>query len=380
MSKFSISSLRRLTRCHLLTHSKCDNVTKHRRAGLGADPETLEMRSAFLTTLAALATSAGLLLAAPASAAPTQYPLTLENCGQPVTISAAPKRVVAIGQTQTEILYALGLGDRVVGTAVWFSPVAKAYEAVNATVKRLADKDPSFEAVLAQEPDFVAAMFEWHVGPNGIVGKRDQFAKVKVPTYVSPADCVGKDNTTGGDGVRTQMFSMELVYRNIREFGRIFDVAERADTLIAELKAREDQAVASVAGSNAKDVPVLVWFSSKDVKGDGFMAGKNGVPAYILSKLGARNVITTNEEWPLVGWESIAVVNPAVIVAVRMDRRRFPADDIAVKLNFLKTDPVASKLDAVKNGRIVVMDVGATRAGLDTIDGIEALAQAIAKP
>lgn len=380
MSRFSISSLRRLTRCHLLTHSKCDNITKHRRAGLGADPETLEMRSAFLTTLAALATSAGLLLSAPASAAPTQYPLTLENCGQQVTISAAPKRVVVVGQTQTEILYALGLGDRVVGTAVWFSPVAKAYEAVNATVKRLADNDPSFEAVLAQEPDFVAAMFEWHVGPNGIVGKRDQFAKVKVPTYVSPADCVGKDNTTGGDGVRTQMFSMELVYRNIREFGRIFDVAERADTLIAELKAREDQAVASVAGSNAKDVPVLVWFSSKDVKGDGFMAGKNGVPAYILSKLGARNVITTNEEWPLVGWESIAVANPAVIVAVRMDRRRFPADDIAVKLNFLKTDPVASKLDAVKNGRIVVMDVGATRAGLDTIDGIEALAQAIAKP
>lgn len=380
MSKFSISSLRRLTRCRLLTHSKCDNVTKHRRAGLGAGPETLEMRSAFLTTLAALATSAGLLLSAPASAAPTQYPLTLENCGQQVTISAAPKRVVAIGQTQTEILYALGLGDRVVGTAVWFSPVAKAYEAVNATVKRLADNDPSFEAVLAQEPDFVAAMFEWHVGPNGIVGKHDQFAKVKVPTYVSPADCVGKDNTTGGDGVRTQMFSMELVYRNIREFGRIFDVAERADTLIAELKAREDQAVASVAGSNAKDVPVLVWFSSKDVKGDGFMAGKNGVPAYILSKLGARNVIITNEEWPLVGWESIAVANPAVIVAVRMDRRRFPADDIAVKLNFLKTDPVASKLDAVKNGRIVVMDVGATRAGLDTIDGIEALAQAIAKP
>ena len=258
--------------------------------------------------------------------------------------------------------------------------MAKPYAAVDAKVKRLADNDPSFEAVLAQEPDFVTAMFEWHVGPNGIVGKRNQFEKVKVPTYVSPADCVGKDNTTGGDGVRTQMFTMELVYRNIREFGQIFDVADRADRLIAELKAREDKAVASAAGSKVKDVPVVVWFSSKDVKGDGFMAGKNGVPAYILSKLGARNVITTNEEWPLVGWESIAAANPAVIVAVRMDRRRFPADDIEVKLNFLKTDPVASKLDAVKNGRIVVMDVGATRAGLDTVDGIEALAQAIANP
>ncbi|HEY5795955.1 MAG TPA: ABC transporter substrate-binding protein [Bosea sp. (in: a-proteobacteria)] len=312
-----------------------------------------------------------------ASAQSTRYPVTVENCGHQVTFDKAPKRVVAIGQTQTEILYALGLGDRVVGTAVWFSPVAKRFEAANAGVKRLADNDPSFEAVVAQEPDLVTAMFEWHVGPNGIVGKRDQFAKLKVPAYVSPSDCVGKDNSGAGDGIRTQMFTMELVYRNIREFGQIFDVADRAAALIAELKAREDKAVAAVAGNGAKDIPVTVWFSSRDVKGDAFLAGKNGVPAYILSKLGARNIITTNEEWPLVGWESVAAANPAVIVVVKMDRRRFPADDIELKLNFLKTDAVASKLDAVRNNRIVVMDVGATRAGLDTVDGIEALAKGI---
>ncbi|MCR4522651.1 MULTISPECIES: ABC transporter substrate-binding protein [Bosea] len=320
----------------------------------------------------------GALAAGTATAAPTKYPLTLENCRETITFNAAPKRVVAIGQTQTEILYALGLGDRLVGTAVWFSPVAKPYEAVNAKVKRLADNDPSFEAVLAQEPDLVTAMFEWHVGPNGIVGKRDQFAKVKVPAYVSPTDCVGKDNSGAGDGVRTQMFTMDLVYRNIREFGEIFDVADRAEKLVAELKAREDKAVEQVAKLKAQDVPVVVWFSSKDIKGDGFMAGKNGVPAYILSKLGARNIIATNEEWPLVGWESIAAANPAVIVTVKMDRRRFPADDIEKKLEFLKTDPVASKLDAVRNNRVVILDVGATRAGLDTVDGIETLAKAIA--
>jgi iron complex transport system substrate-binding protein len=325
----------------------------------------------------AVAALLGTVLAGAALAAPTQYPLTIENCRESVTFAAPPKRVVAIGQTQTEILYALGLGDRVVGTAVWFSPVAKPYEAVNAKVKRLADNDPSFEAVLAQEPDLVTAMFEWHVGPNGIVGKRDQFAKVKVPTYVSPPDCVGKDNSGAGDGVRTQMFTMELVYRNIREFGQIFDVSDRAEKLVAELKAREDKAVQAVANVKAKDVPVVVWFSSRDIKGDGFMAGKNGVPAYILSKLGARNIITTNEEWPLVGWESIAGANPAVIVTVKMDRRRFPADDIEKKLDFLKTDPVASKLDAVRNNRVVILDVGATRAGLDTVDGIETLAKAI---
>ncbi|WP_420101744.1 ABC transporter substrate-binding protein [Bosea sp. (in: a-proteobacteria)] len=319
-----------------------------------------------------------LALTGAASAEPTRYPLTLENCRETITFTAPPKRVVSVGQTQTEILYALGLGDRVVGTAVWFSPVAKPYEAINAKVKRLADNDPSFEAVLAQDPDLVTAMFEWHIGPNGIVGKRDQFAKVKVPTYVSPTDCVGKDNSGGGDGVRTTMFTMDLVYRNIREFGQIFDVSDRAEQLVASLQAREQKAVEAVANLKAKDLSVALWFSSKDIKGDAFMAGKNGVPGYILAKLGARNVIETTEEWPLVGWETIAAANPSVIVAVKMDRRRFPADDIEKKLDFLKTDPVASKLDAVKNGRIAVIDVAATRAGIDTVDGIETLVRALA--
>lgn len=327
--------------------------------------------------LAALGLLAASALHGTAVAEPTRYPLTLENCGAQVVIDHAPERVVSLGQAQTEILYTLGLGDRLVGTAVWFSPVAKPYEAVNAKVKRLADNDPSFEAVVGQEPDLVVAMYEWHIGPNGIVGRRDRFDAVNVPVYVSPTDCVGKDNTGAGDGVRTQMYSMDLLYRNIREYGEIFDVADRADALIAKLKQREAAATASVAGLEAKDVSMALWFSSKDIKGDAFMAGKNGVPAYIMSKLGARNIITTDEEWPLVGWESVAAADPDVLVIVKMDRRRFPADDIDAKLDFLKTDPVASKLSAVRNNRIVIVDVGATRPGMEAIDGIEAIAGAI---
>jgi iron complex transport system substrate-binding protein len=321
---------------------------------------------------------AAALFSVPASAEPTRYPLTLENCRESVTFKAAPKRVVSLGQTQTEILYALGLGERVVGTAVWFGPVAKPYEAVNAKVKRLADNDPSFEAVVGLEPDLVTAMFEWHIGPRGAVGRRDQFAKLGIPVYVTPADCVGKDNSGAGDGVRTVPFTMELVHRTILEYGRIFDVSDRAETLVLELKARETRAIQAVAGARTANVPVALWFSSRDLKGDAFMAGRTGIPAYLFSKLGVRNVIASDEEWPLVGWEGIAAANPAVLAIVKMERRRFPADDVEAKLNFLKADPVASQLDAVRKGRIVILDVGATRAGLDAVDGIEALAQALA--
>lgn len=321
---------------------------------------------------------AGLFVLSPAAwADPTQYPLTIRNCGVDITFAKPPQRAVAIGQSSTEILLSLGLADRIVGTAVWFGPVLPAYEAANARIPRLADNDPSFESVVGKEPELVTAQFEWHVGPQGSVGTREQFAGLGIPTYVSPADCVEKDNSGGGDGVRRQLFSMDLVYQEIRDLARIFDVADRGEALVADLRQREAAAIASVAGARLDNVPMVFWFSSKEVAGEAFVAGKNGVPAWILQQLGARNVITTEEEWPLVSWERIAAANPAIIVMAEMSRRRYAADDTAVKLDFLATDPVASQLEAVKDKHFVVMDVQAMQPSIRAVDGIEAVARGI---
>ncbi|GGB02514.1 ABC transporter substrate-binding protein [Brucella endophytica] len=321
----------------------------------------------------------GLLAGATVSQAAehTKYPLTLRNCGVSVTFDKAPQRAVAIGQNSTEILLSLGLADKIAGTAVWVGPVLKPFESENARIKRLADNSPSFESVVGQEPDLVAAQFEWDVGPQGAVGTRRQFGDLGIPTYISPADCVAKDNSGGGDGVRKEPFTMDLVYQEIRELAEIFDVQERGEKLVAELKKREADAIASVAGEKGTGLPVVFWFSSKDVKGDAFVAGRNGAPAYMLRVLGADNIIDTNEEWPLVSWETIAAKNPAVIVIGEMTRRRYAADDPAVKVNFLETDPVVSQLDVVKQKHFVMMDAQAMNPTIRTIDGIEALAAGI---
>mgnify|MGYP003783488971 CR=1 FL=1 len=98
----------------------------------------------FPSRVLALAGLAAFLALSPAAwAEPTQYPLTIRNCGVDVTFAKAPQRAVAIGQSSTEILLSLGLADRIVGTAVWFGPVLQQYEAVNAKIPRLADNDPS---------------------------------------------------------------------------------------------------------------------------------------------------------------------------------------------------------------------------------------------
>ncbi|EDZ48241.1 ABC Fe3+-siderophores transporter, periplasmic binding protein [Rhodobacterales bacterium Y4I] len=313
-------------------------------------------------------------LAAQAAAADETFPLTIENCGQSLTFETPVASSVTVGQAATEVLYALGLGDKVLGTSVWFNDVLPEYAEVNAKVERLADNDPSFESVVAKRPGLVAAQYEWHVGPDGIVAKREQFHDLGIPTYVLPADCAGKDNTTGGDGTRTEMFTTESLYQGIEELAAIFGAAEKGAELVAGYKAREAAAVAKAQEVSLKDASAVFWFSSPEMESDPFVAGQKGAPGYMMQQLGLRNVIETDEEWPTVGWETIAKANPTVIVIARMDRRRFAADDYEKKLEFLRTDPVASQMDAVKNGRIVVMDAQAMDATIRAIPALEDLA------
>ncbi|MBO9455299.1 ABC transporter substrate-binding protein [Paracoccus sp. R12_1] len=315
-------------------------------------------------------------MAAPAAmAAPTEYPLTIDNCGHTLTFSARPDNVVSIGQATTEILYALGQADRLAGTALWFNAVLPDYEDENERVERISDNMPSFEAVVAKRPGFVPTMFEWMIGEQGAVGTREQFADLGIPAYVMPADCESKDNLVGADGTRLAPFDIQTVWDSIDQMAQVMDAQDAGDALIADLKARETAVVERAAAMNLPDASAAVWFSSADLELDPYMAGAMGIPAWMLERLGLRNVVTSDEEWPTVGWETIARADPSVIVIARMDRRRFPADDYDEKLRFLKSDPVTSQMTAVKQDRIVILDAEAMHASIRLIDGLEVLAE-----
>ena len=321
---------------------------------------------------------AGLSLTGLAQAAPTQYPLTVDNCGVAQTFAAAPQRAVTIGQAGTEMLYALGLADRVAGTSLWFNDVLPEYQALNDKVERLADNDPSFEAVVAKRPQLVTAQFEWMVGPQGVVGTREQFAELKIPTYLLPSDCEGKDNLVGADGTRLAPFRIESIYKSVSQLAEIFDVQDRGAALNADLQSRLDAAKQRLAGKDLSDTSALFWFSSADLDIDPYVAGRQGVADFMLQTLGVRNVVTSTEEWPTVGWETLAKANPTWIIIARMDRRRFPADDYQKKLQFLREDPVAQHMDAVKAGRIVILDAEGMQAGIRLFRGLDTLSQAFA--
>ncbi|WP_168013360.1 ABC transporter substrate-binding protein [Halomonas salinarum] len=307
-----------------------------------------------------------------------EFPLEIDNCGRDIIIDSPPKRVVTVGQSATETLYALGLAKKVIATSVWFTPVLPEFQDANADIERIANNDPSFESVVNRRPDLVAAQYEWHVGPTGSVATRDQFHDLGIATYIMPADCDTKDNATGGDGTRTAAFTTDSVYKGILELATIFDVKASGNTLVEELEAREKAAISRAQDLVLPDdLSAVFWFSSPDRSSDPYVAGRLGAPGYMMDKLGIRNVIESDEEWPTVGWESIARADPDIIVVARMDRRRYAADSVEAKLDFLRNDAVASEMSAVKNGHIIEMDAHAMSATMRTVFGLETLVDAL---
>lgn len=130
--------------------------------------------------LLAVAGAALLFTSGLTHAAKTVYPLTIKNCGRDITFNKAPERVATVGQNSTEILYSLGLAERVVGTSLWFGPVPDAYKAANEKVAVIAQNIPSFEGIIAKKPDLVASQFEWQIGPAGTVASYEQFSELNV--------------------------------------------------------------------------------------------------------------------------------------------------------------------------------------------------------
>ncbi|MEU0358590.1 ABC transporter substrate-binding protein [Streptomyces cyaneofuscatus] len=296
------------------------------------------------------------------------FPLTLKNCGRTVTVKAPPQRAVSVDQGSTEILLSLGLADRLAGTATWSDPVMKGLEKANAGVERISENRPSSEKVLDKEPDFLSASFASTLAKGG-VAPREQFEKLGVPTYISPADCIGKDNSGGGDGARTAPLTMDSVYTEVRELSQVFGVPERGDALVEKLQARVAKATDGIDGSKAS---LLYWFSDSKAP---YLAGCCGAPGVITRELGAKNVFDdTHDEWPQISWETVADRNPDVLVIGDLSRTMQTAESAEKKIEFLESNPVTKTMDAVKNRRYVLLSGQAMNPTIRTVDGLERVA------
>jgi len=169
---------------------------------------------------------------------PTAEAVTVENCGVPVTFDVPPQRVVTIKSTSTEMMLALGVGDRIVGTAFQDGPVPEEWAADAADLPEISDFMPSEEAVLELEPDLVYSGWESAFAADA-TGERDELAALGVASYVQPAACRSADVPA--------KLTFDEVFREIQEAADIFGVS--ADDLLADSRPSWMPSSPTIAGS-----------------------------------------------------------------------------------------------------------------------------------
>lgn len=284
-----------------------------------------------------------------APSAAQSYPVHLDNCGTTLTVDAAPERVITVKSSTTELLLALGLGDRIVGAAALDGPIPAGLDADDVSI--ISDSMPGQEAVLALEPDFVYAGWESNFSAEGL-GERAGLDALGVGTYVSPAACKG-------DGYRPDPLTFELVFDEIVEAGVIFDAKDAAAALVAEQRSRLDALIP------AKGRPTALWYSSG--RATPYVGAGIGSPGMIMREAGLANIFDdVDDSWTSVSWETVIAANPDVIVLVDSSW-----NTAASKIAELEENPATAQLDAVRHGHYVILPFAATEAGTRNVEAVE---------
>lgn len=290
-------------------------------------------------------------------AADAAFPLAIDNCGTELVLDAPPERVVTIKSTSAELLLALGLGEKIVGTAFSDGPVPEEWAASPAPPV-LAEKVPSREAVLASAPDLVFAGWESNFSADG-AGERSQLTDLGVATYVAPAACQQA-------GYRPAPLTFEDVFASIEEAGEIFGAPDAAAELVESQRAELEG-----LSPSAKDYSALWYSSGSDTP---YVGAGSGAPAMLMEGAGLVNIAgDIDAGWSPYSWEAVADADPDVIVLVDS-----AWGSVEKKKTVLESHPVISQLSAVKEGRYLVVPFAASEAGVRNVETVQSLIEQLA--
>lgn len=299
---------------------------------------------------------AGCALTPPASTpTPTAAgPVVVTNCATEVNFETAPERVVTIKSTSTEMLLALGLGDRIVGTAFQDGPVPDEWAADAAGLVSIAEKVPSEEVVLELEPDLVYTGWESNFSPEG-AGEREELASLGVHSYVSPSAC-----QSAGQPAK---LAFDDIFSDIQEVADIF----RVDA--APLLAAQQAALEGI--EPAGDGRTALWFSSgSDTP---YVGAGIGAPQLVLETIGLKNIAgDVDATWAPFNWEAVVDADPDFIVLVDATW-----NDVAKKIGILESNPATANLTAVVQRRYLIVPFPASEAGVRTVDAAVSLNEQI---
>ena len=255
-----------------------------------------------------------------------QFPVTIiDGNGNEVVFDKPPERIVAFDSAVVEILFAIGEGDRVVGTHSFAS-----YPPEVADIPRVGGAfDMDIEATVALEPDLVFIFFDRFMPDLERTGLRVLYIKTLSDDFTRVAD-------------------------RIRTWGLITGNPASAEVVAADFEARIERIKEIMA-------PFAVGPSIFQDESDLWTPGPDTLIGQVFQMLKLQNIAYDVSGYIQLSPEVIVERNPQFIIASFSDA--------------ISDNPAFKDVNAVKNGAVYVLTSDALSvAGPRYIDGIEDLA------
>jgi iron complex transport system substrate-binding protein len=274
-----------------------------------------------------------------ASSPATDFPVTVvDDDGVSVTIPARPNRIITFAPSNTEIVFALGLGDDLVGVSGSFDdypPEAKDIQQVGGAGEF--GEKPNVEKVVALQPDLFLTISG---GDDWKQRLRDLGVPVFTINATDLADLLG----------------------DIRTVGKITGVGERAEALVGDMTAQD----ASIEAQVAAEAPVSCFFEA--FYPPLTSVGPNTFIFDLLRRAGCDPVSAgAKSDYPEWSIDQLVADGPAFYLV---------ASESGVSPEAVAKRPGFSAIDAVVQGHVYLVDSDLiSRPGPRVVDGLLSLAQ-----
>lgn len=284
--------------------------------------------------------------ASPASPSPApEFPVSLtDDEGTEVTLEAEPEAIVSLTPATTETLFALGVGDRIVGKAndfFLYPPEAEAIPDVQAFDGTQLKVD--VERIVELEPDLVIAGGNFGTPPADV----ERLRSLEIPVLVVYAP------------------DLATVLADIALIGDAVGRGEEADAIVDEMQAGFDAVEAAVAGEDRPRV-----FYELDATGAFYGPADDSFLAEMIELAGAEPITTGSPDKFDIAVERLIAEDPEVILLADAA--------FGVTAEQVATRPGWDVMTAVKDGAIrPIDDQTITRPGPRLILGLQLLAATI---
>ncbi|WP_158736471.1 ABC transporter substrate-binding protein [Alteribacillus sp. YIM 98480] len=279
--------------------------------------------------------------------------IKVENQDEEIILKNAPERAISLNQHVTEIMLALGLEDRMVGTAYLDDAIHPDFKDAYEKVPVLAEQYPSQENILAEEPDFIYGGWE-SAFQNEAAGSRKELEQFGIASYLHESS--NKKNP-----------QLEDIFQDIENIGKIFQEEDAAETLINEMQSKVQEIKKNIPDTEKKEV--FVYDSGDSAP---LTAGQNFLNT-LIEIGGAENIFgDLNKGWATVSWEEVAEADPDEIIIID-----YGDTSVEDKKTFLNNHSVMKELKAVKEEDFTVIPLSEASEGIRAPEALEKIVDGI---